>query len=109
MTGQVFYRPEITENENGENLKTSEARELFFSFDKAEFPSELVLHKCRVHFIPPNKNIPSAKEYPGFIVRKVYDSRSKELNDLTDSGYEDCKRHEIDFLVQKTIAFLNWQ
>ncbi|KAF5816061.1 putative BAH domain-containing protein [Helianthus annuus] len=104
VTGQRFYRLEVAVNENGKKWKSSESRELFYSFDKTEFSADLVLHKCRVHFIPPNKEIPRAKDQPGFIVRRVYDSKYKELTELVDTGYDDCKRHEINLLVEKTIV-----
>ncbi|KAJ0937391.1 putative BAH domain-containing protein [Helianthus annuus] len=104
VTGQRFYRLEVAVNENGKKWKSSESRELFYSFDKTEFSADLVLHKCRVHFIPPNKEIPRAKDHPGFIVRRVYDSKYKELTELLDTGYDDCKQHEINLLVEKTIC-----
>lgn len=103
VTGQRFYRPELAEKENEENWKSSEARELFYSFDKDEFPAESVMHKCLVHFVPPNKKVPSAKDHPGFIVQKVYNSVSKRLNGLLDTGYEACQQNEINVLIQNTI------
>ncbi|KAK9059293.1 hypothetical protein SSX86_021912 [Deinandra increscens subsp. villosa] len=104
VTGQRFYRLEVAENENGEKWESSESRELFYSFDKTEFPADAVMHKCRVHFIPPNKEVPRAKDHPGFIVRKVYDSKYKEITELVDAGYDECKQQEINVLVKKTIA-----
>ncbi|KAL8196241.1 hypothetical protein R6Q57_025241 [Mikania cordata] len=104
VTGQRFYRLEFAENEEGVKWESTESRELFYSFDKAEFPADLVMHKCLVHFIPSNKEIPRAKDQPGFIVRKVYDSKYKELTELVDTGYDDCKQHQINVLLEKTIA-----
>ncbi|KAI3756432.1 hypothetical protein L1987_56252 [Smallanthus sonchifolius] len=104
VTGQRFYRLEVAENVNGERWESTESRELFYSFDNTEFPADSVMHKCRVYFIPPDKEIPRAKDQPGFIVRKVYDSKYKELTELVDTGYDDFKQHEINLLVEKTIA-----
>lgn len=104
MTGQRFYRLDVAENVYGEKWQSTEERELFYSFDKTEFPAESVMHKCQVHFIPPNKKIPRAKDQPGFIVRKVYDSKYKELTELVDTSYDDRKQQEIKLLLEKTIA-----
>ncbi|XP_076887477.1 ASI1-immunoprecipitated protein 3-like isoform X2 [Bidens hawaiensis] len=104
VTGQRFYRLDVAVNENGEKWESSDSRELFYSFDKTEFPASAVMHKCRVNFIPPNKEIPRAKHQPGFIVRKVYDSKYKELSELVDTCYDDSKQHELNLLLAKTIA-----
>nr|XP_043628819.1 uncharacterized protein LOC122600207 [Erigeron canadensis] len=104
VTGQRLYRPETAKKENGDRWKSDEARELFYSFDKYEFPADNVMHKCQVHFVPSSKKIPSANNYPGFIVQKVYDSASKKLIDLTNTGYEEYKQHEIDVLIMKTLS-----
>ncbi|XP_071690294.1 protein REPRESSOR OF VERNALIZATION 1-like [Rutidosis leptorrhynchoides] len=110
VIGQTFYRPELAEKENGENWKTSEARELFYSFDKDEFPADAVMHKCVVHFVPPDKKIPSAKEHPGFIVRNVYNLTSKKLSGLLDTNYAASQRNEIDVLIKKTFDRIpNWK
>ncbi|PWA47329.1 Bromo adjacent homology (BAH) domain-containing protein [Artemisia annua] len=108
VTGQKFYRPELTFNQNGENLEPFESRRLlYYSFDKCEFPADSVMHKCRVHYLEPDKNIPSPKQHPGFIVRKVYNSISNKLNELLDSGFEEWKRREISLLVQRTSQIIN--
>lgn len=106
VNGQWFYRPEEAEKKNGGNWQSSDTRELFYSFHRDEVPAESVMHKCVVHFIPANKQIPSRKEHPGFIVRKVYDTTDKRLFKLTDKDYEDHMQHEIDLLVQKTMSRL---
>lgn len=106
MTGQWFYRPEEAEKKNGGNWLSSDTRELFYSFHRDEVPAESVMHKCVVHFIPANKQIPSRKVQPGFIVQKVYDTIFKRLFKLTDKDYEDSMQHEIDLLVQKTMSRL---
>ncbi|KAI3745864.1 hypothetical protein L6452_08275 [Arctium lappa] len=110
VTGQRFYWPQMAKKETGGNWESGEARELFCSFDKSEFRADNVMHKCRVYFIPPNKKIPSSKEHPRFIVRKIYDAKSKKLFELLDTGYEDFRKHEIDVLVQKTITRIpDWE
>lgn len=106
VTGQWFYRPEEAEKKNGGNWQSSDTRELFYSFHRDEVPAESVMHKCVVHFIPANKQIPSRKLHPGFIVQKVYDTIFKRLFKLTDKDYEDSMQHEIDLLVQKTMSRL---
>ncbi|CAA3015552.1 BAH domain [Olea europaea subsp. europaea] len=104
VTGQWFYRPEEAEKKGGGNWESRDTRELFYSFHRDEVPAESVMHKCVVHFIPLNKQIPKRKQHPGFIVQKVYDTEQKRLFKLTDKDYEDNKQHEIDLLVQKTIS-----
>ncbi|VAH76577.1 unnamed protein product [Triticum turgidum subsp. durum] len=103
VTGQWFYRPEEADKKGGGNWTASDTRELFYSFHIDDVPAESVMHKCVVHFIPLNKQIPSRKEHPGFIVQKVYDTVAKKLWNLTDKDYEDNKQHEIDLLVKKTV------
>jgi hypothetical protein len=103
VTGQWFYRPEEADKKRGGNWIASDTRELFYSFHIDDVPAESVMHKCVVHFIPLNKQIPSRKEHPGFIVQKVYDTVAKKLWNLTDKDYEDNKQQEIDLLVKKTM------
>lgn len=104
VTGQWFYRPEEAEKKGGGNWQSSDTRELFYSFHRDEVPAESVMHKCLVHFIPLNKQIPSRKQHPGFFVQKVYDTERRKLFKLTDKDYEDNKQEEIDLLVQKTMS-----
>ncbi|KAH6761066.1 bromo-adjacent homology domain-containing protein [Perilla frutescens var. frutescens] len=106
VTGQWFYRPEEAEKKTGGNWQSRDTRELFYSFHRDEVPAESVMHKCVVHFIPLNKQIPDRKQHPGFIVQKVYDTDMRKLFKLTDKDYEDIKQHEIDLLVEKTFARL---
>ncbi|KAA8522407.1 hypothetical protein F0562_013232 [Nyssa sinensis] len=106
VTGQWFYRPEEAEKRGGGNWQSRDTRELFYSFHRDEVPAESVMHKCLVHFIPLNKQIPNRKQHPGFIVQKVYDTEQRRLFRLTDKDYEDNKQHEIDLLVQKTMLRL---
>lgn len=106
VTGQWFYRPEEAEKKGGGSWQARDTRELFYSFHRDEVPAESVMHKCVVHFVPLNKQLPSRKQHPGFIVQKVYDTVEKKLWKLTDKDYEDGKQEEIDVLVQKTISRL---
>ncbi|KAL6280391.1 hypothetical protein ACE6H2_017272 [Prunus campanulata] len=106
VLGQWFYRPEEAEKKAGGNWQSRDTRELFYSFHRDEVPAESVMHRCVVHFVPLNKQLPSRKQHPGFIVQKVYDTQGKKLWKLTDRDYEEDKQHEIDLLVQKTIGRL---
>lgn len=106
VTGQWFYRPEEAEKRGGGNWELIDTRELFYSFHRDEVPAESIFHKCVVHFIPLNKQIPARQQHPGFYVQKVYDTEQRKLFKLTDKDYEENKQHEIDVLVQKTLARL---
>ena len=45
MTGQKFYRPELTFNENEEYLEPIETRRLlYYSFDQCEFPADIGIY-----------------------------------------------------------------
>ncbi|KAK9276313.1 hypothetical protein L1049_005844 [Liquidambar formosana] len=102
VTGQWFYRPEEAEKRGGGSWQSRDTRELFYSFHRDEVPAESVMHKCVVHFVPLNKQLPCRKQHPGFIVQRVYDTVERKLWKLTDKDYEDKLQHEIDLLVQKT-------
>ncbi|KAL5724907.1 hypothetical protein ACHQM5_008114 [Ranunculus cassubicifolius] len=106
VLGQWFYRPEEAEKKGGGRWVGRDTRELFYSFHRDEVPAESVMHKCQAHFVPLHKQIPDRSVHPGFIVQKVYDTVEKKLWKLTDKDYEDGKQHEIDLLVQKTLAHL---
>ncbi|KAJ7952307.1 bromo-adjacent-likey (BAH) domain-containing protein [Quillaja saponaria] len=106
VTGQWFYRPEEAARKGGGSWQSRDTRELFYSFHRDEVPAESVMHKCVVHFVPVHKQLPNRKQYPGFIVQKVYDTVELKLWKLTDKDYEDNKQHEIDLLVQKTMSRL---
>ena len=106
VTGQWFYRPEEAEKKGGGSWKSSDTRELFYSFHRDDVPAESVMHKCVVHFVPLHKKLPNRKQFPGFIVQRVYDTVERKLWRLTDKDYEDHLQHEIDLLVQKTLSRL---
>ncbi|XP_042751531.1 uncharacterized protein LOC122194620 [Lactuca sativa] len=109
VNGRKFYRPEFAEEENGGKWESRGERELFYSFEEIEFAAESVMHKCRVHFVPPNKTIPNVREYPGFFVEKAYDAKSKRLCGILDVGHGDSRQLELFVLVQKTIDRIpNW-
>lgn len=101
IEGQWFYRPEEADKKGGGTWASSDSRELFYSFHIDEVSAESVMHKCQVHFVPPNKQLPQRHKHPGFIVRRVYDACEKKLFNLTDKDYEDPMQEEIDLLVQK--------
>ncbi|KAJ0630682.1 putative BAH domain-containing protein [Helianthus annuus] len=108
LNAQWFYRPEdATPIRSGKNMESIGARELYYSFHKDEVPAETIMHKCIVHFVTTQKHIPSRKEYPGFIVQKVYDPNTKRLLKLTNNGFLHDMEQEIDLLVQKTMLHLS--
>ncbi|CAA7399642.1 unnamed protein product [Spirodela intermedia] len=102
VLGQWFYRPEEAEKKGGGTWQTRDTRELFYSFHLDEVPAESVMHRCVVHFVPLNKQLPVRSQHPGFIVQKVYDTVERKLWKLTDKDYEDGKQEEINVLVEKT-------
>ncbi|TVU23637.1 hypothetical protein EJB05_26013, partial [Eragrostis curvula] len=102
LTCQWFYRPDEADIGGGKFYVARDTRELYYSFHIDDVPAESVLHKCAVHFIPQNKQIPLRKKHPGFIVQKVYGAVEKKLWDLTDKEHED-RQHDIDILLKKTL------
>ncbi|XP_078439795.1 bromo-adjacent homology (BAH) domain-containing protein [Wolffia australiana] len=106
VLGQWFYRPEEAERKGGGTWQTRDTRELFYSFHLDEVPAESVMHRCVVHFVPLNKQLPRRSQHPGFIVQKVYDTVERKLWKLTDKDYEDGKQEEINVLVGKTLKRL---
>lgn len=106
LHAQWFYRPQDATPRNGKNMKSLGARELYYSFHKDEVPAETIMHKCMVHFVTAQNHIPARKEYPGFIVQKVYDPNSKRLLKFTNNDFLHDMQQEIDILVQKTMCHL---
>lgn len=84
---QRLYRPEEAEKEGGGYWPSLHMREVFYSFHRTEVPAESVMHKCVVHFIPSDKQIPTRKELPGFVFQKVYVTESRMVYKLTDQNY----------------------
>ncbi|KAI3713407.1 hypothetical protein L1987_71984 [Smallanthus sonchifolius] len=103
---QWFYRPEDAAPRNGKKMEPIGARELFYSFHKDEVPAETIMHKCTVHFVTSQNHIPARKDYPGFIVQRVYDPNSNRLLKLANNGFLREMQEEIDLLVQKTMRRL---
>ncbi|XP_057463289.1 uncharacterized protein LOC130753311 [Actinidia eriantha] len=61
----LCYCPEEAKKRGG-NWQSRDTRELFYSFHLDSVPAETVKHKCVVHFIPLNNQIPNRKQHPGF-------------------------------------------
>lgn len=104
VTGQWFYRPEEAPKKAGGNWQSRDSRELFYSSHHDAVPAESVMHKCVVHFVPSHKQLPNRKQHPGFVVQRVYDTVQRRLWKLTDKDFEEKLQHEIDILVQQTLA-----
>ncbi|XP_071695866.1 protein REPRESSOR OF VERNALIZATION 1-like [Rutidosis leptorrhynchoides] len=102
---QWFYRPEDIENKV-KNVETIGARELFYSFHKKDVPAEWIAHKCIVHFITTDIDIPNRKKHPGFIVRKMYDPNSRRLLNLNEEIYIQYLKDEINHLIEKSMRRL---
>ncbi|KAK7401515.1 hypothetical protein VNO78_13060 [Psophocarpus tetragonolobus] len=103
VKGQWFYHPEEAIKINGENWKPCDSRELFYSSHCDYVPAEAVMHKCVVHFVPKDKELPKRKDHPGFIVQKMYDNVERKLWNLGDVDSKDIRKKEIDVLIQKTL------
>ncbi|KMZ58626.1 hypothetical protein ZOSMA_75G00590 [Zostera marina] len=100
---QWFYRPEKTERKGGGCWKSQNTHEVFYTTHCDNVKAESVLHKCVVHFVPLNKELPVRSKHPGLIVRRVYDAVEKKLWDMTHyKGDGDGAQIEIDSLIQKT-------
>ncbi|KAI3812938.1 hypothetical protein L1987_17651 [Smallanthus sonchifolius] len=106
LNAQWFYRPEDAAPRNGKKMEPIGARELFYSFHKDEVPAETIMHKCTVHFVTSQNHIQARKDYPGFIVQRVYDPNSNRLLKLANNGFLHEMQEEIDLLVQKTMRRL---
>ena len=104
VSAQWFYRP--SEIFIGKNMKSFDTRELFYSFHKDEVHAETIMHKCKIHFIIEKSHIPRRKEYPGFIVQKVYNPNTKRLIKLTNKDLLPDMKDEIKNLVQETMYHL---
>jgi len=87
VTGQLFYHPEDAKKKGGGNWQIRDTRELFYSTRHIEVPAKCVMHKCVVHFIPANKQLPDCREHPGFIVRQIYDAVEQKLWKITDKDH----------------------
>ncbi|KAL8138919.1 hypothetical protein V2J09_004920 [Rumex salicifolius] len=102
LTCQCFYRPEDARKEGGGTCQACDSRELYYTFHIEEFGAESVMHKCVVNYVPLHKQLPNRRQFPGFIVQRVYDTENRELYELTDEKFEDTRRLEIDRLLNET-------
>ncbi|KAJ6388663.1 hypothetical protein OIU77_027088 [Salix suchowensis] len=64
VTGQLFYHPEDAKKKGGGNWQIRDTRELFYSTHLVEVPANCVMHKCVVHFIPANNQLPDCRKHP---------------------------------------------
>ncbi|KAK1260832.1 hypothetical protein QJS04_geneDACA001998 [Acorus gramineus] len=101
VTGQWLYRPEEIKKKGG-SWESHDSGVLFYSFHHDDVPEEAAMHKCVVHFVPLDKQLPVPSVHPGFIVQGVYDAVDRKIWKLTDKDYGDIKQHEIHMLIQKT-------
>nr|GMD48493.1 SWR1-complex protein 3-like [Ipomoea batatas]GME12321.1 SWR1-complex protein 3-like [Ipomoea batatas] len=106
VTGQWFYRPEEAESRTGANWPSRDTRELFYSFQCDEVPAESVMHKCVVHFIPLNKQIPNPKQHPALQEDHFFKSkrllRKKSIPSLDVSRKDDAPSRNGQFLKAET-------
>lgn len=68
----------------GESLKAA-PNEIFYSFRKDEIDAELILHPCKVSFLPKGVELPSGVS--SFVCRRVYDTADKCLRWLSDQDH----------------------
>ncbi|KAB5564502.1 hypothetical protein DKX38_004556 [Salix brachista] len=87
VTGQLFYHPEDAKKKGGGNWQIRDTRELFYSTHLVEVPANCVMHKCVVHFIPANKQLPDCRKHPGFIVQQIYDAVEQKLWKIADKDH----------------------
>ncbi|CAL0325078.1 unnamed protein product [Lupinus luteus] len=106
MTGQWFYSPEEAPKKGGGSWMPIDTRELFYSFHQDEVPAVSIMHKCITHFIPPHKQLPKQKQYPEFIIQKLYDVEERKLFRLTDMEFHNGEQKEISVLIDKTLRHI---
>ena len=102
IRGNKFYRPDEARKNGCADWFTLGSRELLYSFDSDQSTAESIMHKCIVHFLPPENRIPARTKYPGFIVRRIYDSVGQKLWVITDRCFSDENKLEINRLINKT-------
>ncbi|CAL1406468.1 unnamed protein product [Linum trigynum] len=94
-----LYRP--SEIKLGKSILLDAApNEIFYSFHKDEISAALLLHPCKVFFLPKGAELPSG--ISSFVCHRVYDIRNKCLWWLTDQDYIDEHQEEVDQLLTKT-------
>ncbi|OWM90481.1 hypothetical protein CDL15_Pgr014784 [Punica granatum] len=94
-----LYRP--TEVKLGKGVLLDAApNEIFYTFKKNEIPSTLLLHPCKVAFLPKGVELPSG--ISSFVCRRVYDIANRQLWWLTDKGSFNERQQEVEQLLYKT-------
>ncbi|CAK8566798.1 unnamed protein product [Lathyrus sativus] len=77
--------------------------EVFYSLHKSEIDAELLIHPCKVAFLPKDVKLPAG--ISSFVCRRVYDTSNKCLRWLDDQEYlNECQVHK---LVYKTCVEMN--
>ncbi|XP_057442991.1 uncharacterized protein LOC130734546 [Lotus japonicus] len=93
-----LYRPIEVELSKGVPLEAA-PNEIFYSFHRDEINAELLLHPCKVAFLPKGAELPSG--ISSFVCRRVYDVANKCLWWLNDQGHiNDCQ--EVHELLNRT-------
>ncbi|CAL5203349.1 unnamed protein product [Lathyrus oleraceus] len=78
--------------------------EVFYSLHKSEIDAELLIHPCKVAFLPKGVKLPAG--ISSFVCRRVYDTSNKCLRWLDDQEYlNECQ--EVHKLVYKTCVEMN--
>ncbi|KAK6924883.1 Bromo adjacent homology (BAH) domain [Dillenia turbinata] len=99
-----LYRPAEVKLGKGVLLEAA-PNEVFYSFHKDEIPAALLLHPCKVTFLPKGVELPSGVS--SFVCRRVYDIANKCLWWLTDKDYINERQEEVDKLLFKTQVEMN--
>ncbi|XP_061338605.1 uncharacterized protein LOC133285411 [Gastrolobium bilobum] len=94
-----LYRPIEVRLGKGVPLETA-PNEIFYSFHKDEIPAALLLHPCKVSFLPKGVELPSG--ISSFVCRRVYDIANKCLCWLSDQDYINDCQEEVDKLLYRT-------
>ena len=103
IIGQCLYRPWEARKRGGGTWQEVDSRELFYSSDQEKIYAHSVMHKCVMNFVPLHKQLPHRRQFPGFIVQKLYDAEREEVFDLSDTeGTEECSRLETHILFEET-------
>lgn len=79
-----LYRPIEVELSKGVPLEAA-PNEIFYPFHRDEINAELLLHPCKVAFLPKGAELPSG--ISSFVCRRVYDVANKCLWWLNDQGH----------------------
>lgn len=99
-----FYRPGETSSKCRRNLSVDDPRTIFLSFHSDIIEADSVKGKTTIHFLPPYKVLPDAKEVPGFIVTHLYDTSNQALYPITDRDYSEEKKAVLGGLLKRSRA-----